>query len=78
MQKVFVWIDLPETAGKSLQKIIETIDGEREKIVLFHRPEEDFPMNVLIAFFQEAGIEVVVHPIDDDRPLMFGMSGQFR
>jgi hypothetical protein len=62
----------------SLRSTVDSIDHDDEKVVLFHRPKTMIPIERVAKPFEEAGIEVIVHPIDQDRPLQFGMSGRFR
>jgi len=68
--------DEPAVA-EGLKAIAAGINPKKEKLVLILRNESSPETEKAIAFFEQQGIRVDVHPLQDALPLRFGMCGAF-
>ena len=68
--------DRPDLEAK-LAVLAATVDPARDHLVLIDRGAPTPGIERAVAFFEQRGIEVVVHPKPEALPLKFGMCGAF-
>jgi arabinogalactan endo-1,4-beta-galactosidase len=65
-----------EDADASWKSVVAQLDPHRQKLVLILRQEITPELRQAIHYFEQAGLQVELHPKAEGLPLKFGMSGE--